>query len=228
MTHTDWWRDVEKVIEANSLLKHPFYQAWQQGKLSPDDLRYYAVEYYPHVAAFPRYVSAVHSNTPELKARQTLLENLIAEEQGAENHPELWLRFAEGLGLKREDVLGAEPQPETSKCVEAFLSLTRDTDHLVGLSALYAYESQIPAVSATKRDGLRRFYGINDEASHAFFAVHEAADVWHARAERELIEASARTPERRERVSQAASAACRAVNTLLDGVVRARAVHAAC
>lgn len=143
----------------------------------------------------------------------------------SENHPELWLRFAEGLGLRRDEVVGAEPQPETSECVEAFLSLTRDADHLAGLTALYAYESQIPAVSATKRDGLRRFYGVSDEASHAFFAAHEAADVWHAGTERELIQASVRTTAERERVVRAATVSCRAVSTLLDGVARRRSIR---
>jgi pyrroloquinoline quinone (PQQ) biosynthesis protein C len=33
-----------------------------------------------------------------------LLENLIKEERGAENYPELWLRFAETLGIARETV----------------------------------------------------------------------------------------------------------------------------
>jgi pyrroloquinoline-quinone synthase len=33
-----------------------------------------------------------------------LLDNLIEEEKGSENHPELWLRFAEGLGFDRDSV----------------------------------------------------------------------------------------------------------------------------
>ena len=28
-----------------------------------------------------------------------LLDNLIDEEKGSENHPELWMRFAEGMGI---------------------------------------------------------------------------------------------------------------------------------
>lgn len=228
MAHADWWQEVERIIEANSLLKHPFYQAWQRGALSVEDLRYYAAQYYPHVAAFPRYVSAVHSNSTDPEARRVLLENLIEEEKGPDNHPELWLRFAEGLGLSRDEVLATQPRAETSRCVDAFLRLTRDADPLVGLSALYAYESQLPAVSATKRAGLAGFYGVTDEASHSFFKAHEAADVWHSQSERDLIQASARTPAARARVARAVEESCRAVSTLLDGVVRARGLHASC
>ncbi|GIS54804.1 hypothetical protein Ct9H90mP29_18460 [bacterium] len=31
-----------------------------------------------------------------------LLDNLIDEERGSENHPELWMRFAEGMGNSRK------------------------------------------------------------------------------------------------------------------------------
>jgi pyrroloquinoline-quinone synthase len=51
---------VDSMIAERSLLKHPFYQAWTAGTLSRERLQNYAVEYYPHVAAFPRYLSAIH------------------------------------------------------------------------------------------------------------------------------------------------------------------------
>ena len=38
---------VDRMIEERSLLKHPFYQAWQRGDLSLDTLRSYA-QYYQH------------------------------------------------------------------------------------------------------------------------------------------------------------------------------------
>src|SRR5579859_8012580 len=163
MNHDAWWTEVERIIDVYSLLKHPFYQAWQAGKLSLEDLRCYAQQYYPHVAHFPRYLSAVHSNCADISLRQQLLENLNEEEKGPENHPELWLRFAEGLGLNRTEVLSAEIQPETKECVDTFMALCRDDDPRMGLAALYAYESQIPAVSHTKLQGLSHFYGIKDE-----------------------------------------------------------------
>ena len=86
-----------------------------------------------------------------------LLENLIDEERGGENHPELWLRFAEVLGLGREEVLADEPLPATSALVETFVHLTREAPLPSGLSALYVYESQVAEVAAVKIDGLKRF-----------------------------------------------------------------------
>src|ERR1700686_586550 len=114
---------IDEAIGEYAMLSHPFYQLWAEGKLSRETLAEYAKQYYAHVAAFPTYVSAVHSRCDDLEVRQLLLENLIEEERGEDNHPELWLRFAEGLGASRESVLAAAPSPSTRKLVETFARL---------------------------------------------------------------------------------------------------------
>ena len=101
--------EIRALIEERSLLKHPFYQAWQNGELTQEHLQGYAQQYYHHVLAFPQYVSAAHAICPDQGERQELLENLIEEERGEHNHPELWLRFAEGVGASRDDVTAAAP-----------------------------------------------------------------------------------------------------------------------
>ena len=86
---------LDAMIAERHLLAHPFYQDWSAGRLSRETLREYAAQYYRHVEAFPRYLSAIHSRCDDLGTRQAILENLIDEERGAENHPELWLRFGD-------------------------------------------------------------------------------------------------------------------------------------
>lgn len=169
------------------LLKHPFYQEWTCGHLSIDSLQTYARQYFHQVKEFPRYVSATHSNCADIKSRQVLLENLIDEERGENNHPELWLRFAEGIGETRENVLNQELFPETKALIDTFMRLSRSS-YEEGLGALFAYEYQIPEVAASKIEGLKKFYNVSDERTLSFFTVHLQADVWHAQACRELME----------------------------------------
>jgi pyrroloquinoline-quinone synthase len=213
-------RDVIAILDARiserSMLKHPFYQAWTAGTLSRERLQNYAVEYYRHVAAFPRYLSAIHSRCADIATRQALLENLIEEERGAENHPELWLRFAEAIGLARERVLEASTSASSIGLVDEFTRLAASGHIPSGLAALYAYESQIPAVATAKIDGLKRFYGITDERGLSFFAVHEKADVWHARAGADLIAQHCATARDRELAIDAADRALAALWSLLD------------
>src|SRR5258708_39689521 len=114
---------LDSTISERSLLKHPFYQAWTAGTLSRERLQNYAVEYYPHVAAFPRYLSAIHSRCADIATRQAILENLIEEERGAENHPELWLRFAEAIGVPRERVVDSTASASSTALVGEFTRL---------------------------------------------------------------------------------------------------------
>ncbi|MGE0681298.1 MAG: CADD family putative folate metabolism protein [Candidatus Binatia bacterium] len=208
---------LDKHIQERHLLTHPFYQAWSEGTLSLHALQEYSKQYYRHVEAFPTYVSAVHANCPSLPIRQHLLENLIEEERGAENHPELWLRFAEALGVQREDVLSATPLSETTSLVQTFQTLTRERSYLVGTTALLAYEAQVPEVAATKIAGLKQFYGVEDPRGLAFFQVHLQADRFHAETARRILQERL-TPENTDEIVTACEQALSALWGMLDGV----------
>ena len=207
---------LDSMIAERSLLKHPFYLAWTGATLSIERLQNYAVQYYPHVAAFPRYLSAIHSRCADIATRQALLENLIEEERGAENHPELWLRFAEAIGVSRERVVDSTASASSTALVDEFARLAGSGHVASGLAALYAYESQIPSVATAKIDGLRRFYGVTDERGLAFFAVHEKADIWHAKTGADLIGRHRATDGDRERAIEGADRALSALWSLLD------------
>lgn len=212
---------IDDVVANYGLLKHPFYQAWSKGELDLDTIREYAQQYFAHVSQFPRYVSAVHSRCEDLETRQELLDNLIEEERGPDNHPELWLRFAEGLGSSRESTLDATKLPETQQSVDTMMQLCCSDDYRHGVAALYAYESQVPDVALSKREGLKSFYGIDDPEVVKYFAVHEEADVLHREGERRILAEQCRTVEQRQSAIDAAESAAKAMWTFLDGVQRA-------
>ena len=178
---------IDAQVNARRILLHPFYQRWTAGQLSQAALNDYAKQYYHHVAAFPTYLSAVHANTEDGDTRRQILANLVDEEAGNPNHPELWLRFAEGVGAQRYDVKHAELWDETQNLIGTFRSICRNGSTAEGLAALYAYESQIPAVAESKIEGLKAHYGIESQRSLAYFDVHIEADKEHAAVERELL-----------------------------------------
>jgi pyrroloquinoline-quinone synthase len=179
---------LDSHIAAKQLLDHPFYQRWNAGTLTADELREYARQYYHYALAFPTFLSAMHSHTADMATRQYLLENLIDEERGPENHPELWLRFCEALGLSRAEVESGTPNGATRALIDCIKRSCLDGRLHEGLAALYAYESQVPAVAAAKIAGLARWYAIDAPRDVAFFAVHLDADVAHAATSRALLE----------------------------------------
>lgn len=181
---------IDAKVAGRAMLSHPFYQAWTEGRLPLETLRAYARQYFHHVEAFPRAVSAVHSACPDRDGRRMLAENL-AEEEGVESgkhdHASLWLMFAAGLGESEDAVRAQALNPETQALIDTFRKLSRRS-YASGLGALYAYESQFPGVARAKIEGLIDRYGVADEETLRFFRVHESADVEHSAVCRQLLD----------------------------------------
>ena len=185
---------IDSKVAERAMLKHPFYQAWTEGRLPIDTLRAYARQYFHHVEAFPRAVSAVHTACPDRDGRRMLAENLAEEEgieAGKQDHATLWMMFARGLGEDDAAVRTQDLNAETRALIDTFRKLSRQS-YAAGLGALYAYESQFPGVASAKIEGLIDRYGISDEATLRFFRVHEGADVEHSSVCRALLD---RLPE---------------------------------
>jgi pyrroloquinoline-quinone synthase len=132
---------LEERIARYDLLCHPYYKAWTAGQLTRDDLREYAADYYRHVAAFPAYLSALHSRLDDGEQRRAVLRNLCEEEIAGRPHSELWLDFAEGMGADRHQVREREPLPEVRELIAEFRRVAREGTTAEALAAFYAYES---------------------------------------------------------------------------------------
>ena len=178
---------LDEMIDERHLLKHPFYTKWAEGTLPVEALQEYARQYYAFESAMPRFLSALHARTESREIRQHILDNLWDEEHGKDNHAELWLRFAEGIGVDRDDVQSATRNEATDALVKMYEGVTRDEPVAAGVAALYAYERQVPQVADSKIDGLARHYDVADSRSIAFFKVHGVMDIEHSGAEREML-----------------------------------------
>ena len=211
---------IDNMIKEKHLLNHSFYKAWSAGELPKETIREYAAQYFQHVSLFPRYLSSIHSNCEDIKTRQILLDNLIDEEKGEENHPELWMRFAEGMGNSRQKINTTEPMKEVSDLVKTFNRLSKSEKYHIGLAALYCYESMQPEISETKKDGLKKFYGIKDENTLKFFTVHMHADKWHREVVRNLIKELSNTKDKQDEILCSVEAALDSLNNFLTGMER--------
>jgi pyrroloquinoline-quinone synthase len=218
---------IDDLIAERHLLRHPFYRTWQDGTLTAAALRDYATQYYRHVHAFPTYISSLHSRCEDLETRQALLENLRDEEDGLENHPALWRRFAETVGCSASELDGGEIWPETADAIARFRSAVGEGPVVRGLAALYAYESMVPAVAAEKIRGLAEHYGIEGSPATDYFEVHRTLDVEHAASSRELLERHVVTDQELAEAERGAAIALDAVNGLLDGICRVHEIRKA-
>jgi pyrroloquinoline-quinone synthase len=220
MKNSPFIEKIDAEIQKHHLLNHSFFKLWNEGALKKETIQEYAAQYFNHVSSFPRYLSAIHSNCDDIKVRQLLLENLVDEEKGNENHPELWMRFAEGMGNTRQDVRDTVMMDETRELVETFKKLSKSEKYHIGLAALYCYESMQPEISETKKDGLQKFYGIEDENTLKFFTVHMHADKWHRQVVRKMLAELSNTKEKQAEILEAVTSSLRALNNFLTGMER--------
>ena len=171
-------KELNQKLDQYHLLNHPFYKTWNEGKLTREIIKDYAEQYYQHVKAFPRYISATHSLCEDIEKRKILLENLNDEENRDADHPKSWKNFAIAMGADSEKIEEVKAEQFTKDLIDNFFKNGRST-YAEGLASLYTYERQIPEIADTKIKGLKKFYGVNSKEGLEFFETHKKADVYH-------------------------------------------------
>ncbi len=180
-------KELNQKLDNYHLLNHPFYRSWNDGKLNREIIKDYAEQYYQHVKAFPRYISATHSLCEDIEKRKILLENLQDEENPNGDHPKLWKNFALAMGADPEKIENAKLEWFTSDMIENFFHQAR-ASYAEGLSSLYTYERQIPEIAETKIRGLKKYYGVTSKEGLEFFEAHKAADIIHRKECEKLLD----------------------------------------
>ncbi len=201
---------IDAEIERLSLLKHPFYKMWSNGELTLQNLAGYSMEYFQLVKAVPELVSKVAVQAPPRNVAD--INDNLSEEL---THVEPWIRFAGSLGVGRDSLLAYPGAGATNKAVDRLRSLTASSFE-EGSAAMYAYEKQIPMISRSKIDGLKKHYGMKDGDATRYFELHEQADVRHAAVWRSFLASSVRDEDK---VFEAACGSLEAQNALLDSVM---------
>lgn len=198
---------IDKIIEDQSLLKHKFYVMWNEGKLSKDSLSGYSKEYFQLVKAVPTFVDQVMEKSPsEIKSK-------IASNRDEESeHIEPWVKFATALGVPQNDLQNYAGLDDTKQAISNLSCLMSSFEG--GAAAMYALEQEIPKISLSKIDGLRKFYGMSDDDAIEYFRLHAEADIRHAALWRKILE---NTPASREdELVEIARKSLAAQNLLLD------------
>ena len=208
-------KELNKKLDKYHLLNHPFYKSWNDGKLTREIIKDYAEQYYQHVKAFPRYISATHSLCEDIEKRKILLENLQDEESRDGDHPKLWRDFAFAMGSNKKEVESAKEEKFTTQLIENFFKNGRSS-YAEGLASLYTYERQIPEIAETKIRGLKNHYGVTSKEGLKFFEVHKAADVYHREACEKLLDGL--TKEEQDKAEKSALSTAKYLWNFLTGI----------
>ena len=202
---------INVEIEKNSLLKHKFYQLWQEGKLSLDHLPGYSKEYYQMVKNVPNLVENTLINNRNEKYENLIKSNLSEEK----DHIEPWIRFASSLNVSPEELNEYSEEPLTRKAIDDLLSISKSSFE-EGVACLYAFEKELPKISETKSKGLRQFYNKTDSNSQRYFDIHKEADIYHAKVWENILNEC--SEDKHTKILNAVKISLAAQNKLLDSV----------
>jgi pyrroloquinoline-quinone synthase len=170
---------VTRAVDGRALLSHPFYQRWEAGELAPGELAEYAVHYRAFESALPEILSVVAERleaSGEHQAATLVARNLTDELGRPEPHLALFDRFADAIP-RVAPVSATSPGPAARELVATYRDLVAEGP-VAALAGLAAYETQASAIAATKGDGLRHWYGMDEEGTE-FWDVHAVMDADH-------------------------------------------------
>ncbi|UAT43405.1 hypothetical protein GUI12_04600 [Anaplasmataceae bacterium AB001_6] len=197
-------QNIEKELENFDMLKHEFYQLWNDGKLDINVIKDYTCQYYEHIKNFPNYIKKALLMSKSDEERDVLQRNLDDEI----THPELWVRFANGIGITREKIENAKMSTEGSNLHKSFDS---QKSYEENIGALFAYERQFADISKAKLESSKKHYKIKEVE---FFEVHAVSDIWHTEELIQLIRKM--SSEQLKKVKEGALAVAEAFYKFLD------------
>ena len=214
MTEAPWVRfegekfrdELTKFKMANHPFKtHPFFSELERGEVPRGVVQEWVKQFYPWLACVPIAMAERFSRCgwePEHeKFRRMVLDQLV-EEAGdpkgtTTGHPELWLRFCEGIGVPRAQVQGAPLLPSTLVAIDDFLYTNRENPFYVSAAG----SSEPPNVELCARllPSFQQHYGV-DDAHMEYYKLHVVADVEHSQWIGEIVAAFASTPDVRRQM----------------------------
>ena len=174
---------IDQIIEERSLLKHPFYEMWSDGKLTQESLAGYSKEYFQLVKAVPEFMTPIIQQAPN-----SVIAELTENQQEESDHIKPWISFAGELGISEDELITYSGLDKTNKAVSDLDKLMDTFDG--GACAMYAFEKEIPKISQTKLDGLSEFYQITNDNATEYFKLHTEADIRHTASWRNILEKS--------------------------------------
>jgi pyrroloquinoline-quinone synthase len=235
MTEAPWIRfegekfrdELTKYKMANHpFATHPFFARVEKGEVPRPVVQAWVKQFYPWLSSVPIAMAERFANCSWEPAndryRRMILDQLVEEAgdpKGKEpGHPELWLRFCEGLGVARSEVQSAPLLPSTMVAIDDFLYTNRINPFYVSAAG----SSEPPNVDLCARllPAFRTHYQV-DEAHLEYYNLHVTADVEHSEWIGQIVAAFANTPEVRKQMWDQMLRGFSIHALLVDGVLAA-------
>ncbi len=199
MTSREFVEQFKTQIAAHPKVraKHPFVHAVREGRVSMEHLRAWACQDYKFRKIVPQIAMQRYLACTDPEFSRKLYEVVEEETEGlatgSAGHIDLFLDFAESIGLSRADLDAAEMTPATAAHLYYVELIIHKYPWFVTMAAQIAAEGTFPDATRMLAEGLREHYHL-PPAGLAFFTVHDEADQQHGSLAEDIAEAYLHSP----------------------------------
>ena len=196
-------REMKDEIKSSGFLikDHPLVQGVYHGTLPLQQLRGWATQDSHYRRAVPRLATVRYLRCTDPLFQRKLGEVMTEEAEGGQygqaGHYQLFLTFAQSIGLAEEEVWNSRVLAGTAAHIYWAELIAWTLPWFVAMSAQLAGEGQAPPAVMMMNEGLQKHYGLTAEQS-AFFSVHGEADEDHGSLVEDIIATYIVTPELQE------------------------------
>lgn len=183
---------IDEMHAENKFWEQPMWQGLIQGTLSLPMVKEFARQHGIIPLHNHNYHGRLYVHCPDPKWREMIAEVVYEEGTGrlyadGVAHNELYYRFGEGVGVPRNEMIGARYCPG-ALAFKAYFSGMCEKTFLEGVSChMLAAEAQGPGYFSSIAEHLKKNFDLSDEQV-AFWTVHDVADEDHSGIGRELLE----------------------------------------
>ena len=191
MTSQEFVNQLKKDIQAfpKIRIKHPFLKAVCAGTATMDQIRAWAIQDYQFRAAVPRIAMLRYLACTDPEIAQKLW-GVVEEETrgldtGSAGHNELFIRFADSIGLTREQLQNAELLPATAAHLYYVELIIHTLPWFVVMAIQIGAEGTFGPAAAALGQGFISKYNMKPDDVR-FFTVHSEADEDHSNLAEEI------------------------------------------
>ncbi|MBW0009562.1 MAG: pyrroloquinoline-quinone synthase PqqC [Pseudonocardiales bacterium] len=207
------------VLEERYHHRHPFHRRMHEGSLAREELQDWVANRYHYQAQMPVKDAIILSRLPTRAARRVWIGRIVDQDGsgGDEGGLEQWLRLADAVGLRREDVeSGTQVVPGVRLAVDAYLRFcsVRPWPEAVAASLTQLF---VPDLMRVRSEALARHYGLTAEGL-TYFSRHSDVAARESEQAITLLLTELRSREEQDRALDAVRFKCDVLNALLDAV----------
>lgn len=217
-----WLTDLKGEVERHPAVNHILLSRLATGPYTRADYRNFALQHYPLVGCFTKYMELLLLRAPSSEQKLWLAKVLVdeyGEGSDGDDHATLYSAYLRNLDVPEGREREIELCREVWWFVGEHLRICREEPFLVGLGALGpGHEWAIPKMFSHIIPGLERA-GVSYE-ERKYFDLHTEQDIDHAAWMTEALELLARTPASQAQVRQGALLSLKARYRFWTGVER--------